>query len=172
MGEHLWPLLQLDAASIEELKEAYRQIFLETYIIDKSGKEVLVCDWLGNRIRFNPHPSYFNHAFSESSSYRFKHGEHDIPFSLGRAQRIMWIKEVLAATRGTVERRHQIKTDSRGRPKKRRILLVTEEQYCVVLEETETMGVLDFVTAFKADRGYLEKIKRESVLIETKKPQS
>ena len=110
--------------------------------------------------------------FRGKITYRFGHGEHDIPFSLGRAQRIMWIKEVLAATKGTIERRHQLRKDSRGRQKKRRTLLVIEEQYCVVLEETKTMGVLDFVTAFKADKSYLEKIQRKSALIETKKPQS
>ena len=42
----------------------------------------------------------------------------------------------------------------------------------VLQERAKQPGELEFVTAFPTDRAYLEKLKRESVLIEIKKPQS
>ena len=170
MAEHLWPLLRLDAPSDEELQKAYRQVFIETYIKNKNGEEVQVYDWNGNRVHFSA--KCFDHAFSESSSYRFGYGIHDIPFSKRRARCVLWIKEVLAASKGTIERRHQVRKDSRNRPKKRRVLIVLEEKYVVVLEERPNPGELEFITAFPADTDYLDKIKKESMLVETKKPQS
>lgn len=172
MSEHLWPLLRIKVLTDQELKGAYRQIYLETYIKTKDGRKIKIFDWLGNRIYFNAHPDFFDHAFSESSNYRFSYGVHDKPFSINRARRILWIKEVLSASKGTIERRNQIRKDSRGRPKKRRILIVVEEQYVVVLEERKKLRELDFITAFPADVGYLENIRRASSLLEIKKPQS
>lgn len=170
MAEHLWPLLQLETDSVEELKEGYRKVFIETYVRTAEGKPIEIHDWNGVRIHFNPRN--FEHAFSESTDYRFGLGEHDIPLSIKRASRLLWIKEVLAASRGTIERWNQMRKDSRNRMKKRRVLLVVEERYLVVLEETAKTGQLEFVSAFPASSEYLEKIKKESVLIEIKKPQS
>jgi len=59
--------------------------------------------------------------------------------------------------------------NSEGR---RRVLIVLEERYIVVLEEREKPKLLEFVTAFPADESYPQKIRRESGLIEIKKPQS
>lgn len=170
MGQHLWPLLRLEAESQKELKEKYREVYIDNYIRGKSGVLLKIRDWLGNRVHFSR--TSFDHAFSQSKDYRFGHSGHDVPFAPERVRRILWIKEALAASKGTVERRHQIRKDSRGRSRKRRILIVNEEGYVVVLEMKNSPGELEFITAFPADSGYLEKIRRESTLLEIKKPQS
>lgn len=167
---HLWPLTRLKADSEEELIKAYFEVYLENYVKTKNGKKIIIRDWLGNRIHFNPYFSSFEHAFSKSSSYRFGHGIHDKPFSKERARRILWIKEVLNASGGTIERRAQTKKDSsRNRFKQMRILIVLEENYVVVLEKADTPKRLDFITAFPGDNAYIKKIKRESGWLETKK---
>lgn len=170
MTEHLWPYLRLRAATDEALVEAYRRVYIETYVRTGDGKAVEIFDWMGNRVLFNPRT--FDHAFSESTDYRFGGGSHDVPFSKRRARCILWIKEVLAASKGCIERRQQYRKDSRGRSKKRRVLIVVEERYVVVLEEREKQKVWEFFTAFPADESYLKKIRRESGLMEIKKPQS
>jgi hypothetical protein len=171
MSEHLWPLLRLKADSEEELIEKYRQVFIENYVRSAEGEEIEIYDWHGNRVRFDER--IFRHAFSESSDYRFGGGFHDKPFSKKRARCILWIKEVLAASKGSIDRLHQIRSDSRGRQKRRRTLVVIEECYVVVLEESQKRGELIFITAFPADAQYLAKIRRESAYMETKKkPQS
>jgi hypothetical protein len=168
MTEHLWPFLRLQAATDEALVEAYRRVYIETYVRTSDGKGVELFDWMGNKVLFNPRT--FDHAFSESTDYRFGGGSHDVPFSKRRARCILWIKEVLAASKGCIERRHQLRQDSRGRRKKRRILIVVEERYVVVLEEREEQKVLEFITAFPADESYLKKIRQESGLMEIKNP--
>lgn len=170
MTEHLWPLLRLKAASDNALIEAYRQVFLETYVRTRDGEAIEIHDWLGNKVIFRP--GSFDHAFSESTDYRFGRGIHDEPFSKKRARCILWIKEVLTVSKGSIERRLEYRRDSRGRMKKRRVLIVVEERYVVVLEERKEQKVLEYITAFPADESYLSKIRRESALMETKKPQS
>lgn len=170
MTEHIWPLLRLNAATDEELVEAYRQVYIETYVKTVDGKDIELYDWQENRIFFNART--FDHAFSESTDYRFGSGIHDISFSKKRARCILWIKEVIASTKGSIERRHQLRKDSRGRLKKRRVLIVIEERYVVVLEERKQPKELEFITAFLAEESYLQNIRRESSLMEIKKPQS
>ncbi|GAB6270240.1 MAG: hypothetical protein STSR0003_00790 [Smithella sp.] len=170
MTEHLWPLLRLQAANDKELIEAYRQVFVETYVRTSDGKAIEVFDWLGNKVIFNPRN--FDHAFSESTDYRFGSGIHDVPFSKKRARCVLWIKEVLTASKGSIERRQAYRRDSRERWKKRRVLIVVEERYVVVLEERKEEKTLEFISAFPANESYLEKIRQESALIEIKKPQS
>jgi hypothetical protein len=170
MSEHLWPLLRLDAATDEELVEAYRQVYIETYVKTADGKDIELYDWQGNKIIFRAET--FNHAFSESTNYRFGSGVHDVPFSKRRSRYMLWIKEVITATKGCIERRHQFRTDSRGRLKKRRVLIVVEERYVVVLEERSQPKKLEFITAFPADEQYLRRIRKESSFMEIKKPQS
>ncbi len=170
MSDHLWPLLRLKADSEEELIEKYRKVFVETYVYSRDGQQVEIYDWHGNRIKFNERN--FKHAFSEGSDYRFGGGVHDKPFSKNRARRILWIKEVLTATKGSIDRLHQLRPDSRGRQKKRRTLVVVEEKYVVVLEDSGKKGELQFITAFPADAQYLLKIRRESSYMETKKSPS
>ena len=170
MAEHLWPLLRLKADTEAELKEKYRKVYLETYVRDAQGGEIKIYDWRGHRVWF--HAGTFDHAFSESSSYRFGDGTHDLPFSKRRARCILWIKEVLMATRGTIECRQQFRRNSRGKARKRRVLLVVQEKYVVVLQARDKINDMDFVTAFIADTGYINKIKREGGWVETKKSPS
>lgn len=166
MTDHLWPYLRLNAESEQELKEKYRKVFVETYVRDSAGNEIAIFDWEGTRVRF--HEYNFDHAFSESSDYRFGDGVHDLPLSEKRARCILWIKEALKADKGTVEVRHQY----RKAGKKRRVLLVVEERYVVVLEYREKIKELQFITAFIADRSSMERIKRQGGWIETKKSPS
>jgi hypothetical protein len=170
MSEHLWPLLRLQGDTEKELIEKYRQVFIENYVRSVDGQEIEIFDWLGNRVKF--HEDMFEHAFSESSDYRFGGGAHDKPFSKKRARYILWIKEVLAASKGSIDRLHQIRHDTRNRLKKRRTLIVIEERYVVVLEESGDRGLLFFITAFPADAQYLTKIRKESAYMETKKSPS
>lgn len=170
MTEHIWPLLRLNGATDEELIAAYRQVYIETYVKTPDGKEIELYDWQGNRIFFSARA--FDHAFSESTNYRFGSGIHEISFSKRRARCIMWIKEVIAATKGCIERRQQSRKDSRGRLKKRRVLIVIEERYVVVLEERKQGKELEFISAFPADESYLQNVRRESSFMEIKKPQS
>jgi len=168
MTEHLWPYLRLKAESEEELKEKYRQVYIETYVRDANGKEVEWYEWGGKRVRFNTHA--FDHAFSESSNYKLSQGVHDILFSKKRARCILWIKEVLIASAGTIERRVSMRRDSRNRIKKNRVLLVVEEKYVVILEEKKGAKDLYFITAYPADKNYIESvIRKDSSLIEIKK---
>lgn len=105
----------------------------------------------------------FDHAFSRSTNYRFS-PDHDIDFSEQRARRILWIKEVVQCTKGTIGRYAQIKKDSRGRIVQRRVLVVFEENYVVVLEQMKRSQDLKFISAFPADQDYIEKIRRRGFL--------
>jgi hypothetical protein len=160
MSTKLWKLLRLTAKTEEELKEKYRKIYLDEYV----NKEHY--DWLGNRVLF--HRLTFDHAFSSSSNYRFSYGNHDNLFCEKRARHILWIKEVLQATAGTIERRHEVVKDSRNRIKKRRVLCVIEEKFVVILDEKEA-NIMEFVTIFLADKNWYTKVFKKKPLIEIKK---
>lgn len=170
MTEHLWPYLRLKADTDKELKEKYRKVFIETYVRDTKGNEIKIYDWHGRRIRFSPRS--FDHAFSESSDYRFGNGFHDRPLSKKRARCILWIKEALAASRGTIEVRSQYRRDTRGRNRKRRVVLVVEERYVVIIQYRENTGDYQFITAYVADKRKIEKIKSDGGWLETKKSPS
>ena len=166
MREKIWPLLRLKADTDEELKERYRQVYIDEYVKQE------VYDWMGNRIFFAAHR--FDHAFSESSDYKNSFGDHDIPFSKRRARHILWIKKVLQAEKGSisysVECRSEMRTKSRrGRSKKvvTRTYTVIEERYIVVLDKKGDQ--YHFITAFPADANYLRNIIRRSTLIGSKK---
>jgi len=171
MADTLWPLVDPTGASDNEQREFFLRLFVECYVKDAQGQEPDIRDWQGKRVKF--HTPNFDHAFSEASNYRLSSGIHDVPLSMRRAQRMLWIKEVLAGSAGTIEVRGQHRKDTRGRMRKRRTLIVVEERYVVVLQACEKEGYeFEFVTAFPADQAYLEKIRRESALLEIKKPQS
>lgn len=172
MSEHLWPLLRLQADTDEELKEAYRQVYLQTYVRNVDGQKIEISDWQGKRIFFNAHPNFFEHAFTEHNNYRSSYGVHSDKLDKRRARCLLWIKEVLRGEVGTIERRHQTRKDDRGRLRKRRSLIVVEERYVVVLEERKGGDGLDFISAFPANEGYIKNLRAESTLMETKKPQS
>ena len=168
MCKSLWPQLRLKADTEEELIEKYRQVYLDTYVRDEFGNKRTFTDWTGVTYQFGAHA--FDHAFTESTNYRTSAGIHDGGFSKRRARRILWIKEVLALTSGTIQRYSQSRQTYRGRIAKRRTLVVVEERYVVVFNAPQKKsGHHQFVTAFPADKNYLTKIKRESFLVETKK---
>lgn len=169
MTETSWKYLRLKANSPEELKDKYREVFIETYVRDKNGHEIKIYDWNGTRVRFNPRA--FDHAFSESSDYRFGDGTHDIPFSKKRARCILWIKYALTQHDHTIEVRNQRHKGGRH-AKKRRVLLVVEERYIIVLQWRDNTGELQFITAFPANQSAIAKLNREGGWVETKKPQS
>lgn len=168
MSDHLWPLLRLKAESDEKLFDAYRKLYIENYIKTEIGEEIEIHDWNGISVNFNPHIEAFRHAFSESSNYQSSK-IHDIPFSKNRARRILWIKEVLSVSKGTIEKWHQIRTDNRARVRVRYALVVKEEKYVVVLQEKESIVDLEFITAFPATDRYLKYIYQKGSLIEIKK---
>jgi hypothetical protein len=166
MSEKVWPLLRLKADTDEELREQYRQVYIEEYVKQE------VYDWMGNRIFFAAYR--FDHAFSESSDYKNSFGDHDIPFSKRRARHILWIKKALQVERGsvsyTVECRSEMRTKSqRGRSKKvvTRTYTVIEERYVVVIDKKEDK--YHFITAFPADASYIQNIIKRSALIRSKK---
>ena len=71
----------------------------------------------------------------------------------------------------------QIRFDNRGRPRRRRTLIVLDNRYVVVLEvSARTDCDFEFVTAFPANATYLMDIRRGSSVVEKrrrkKKPQS
>lgn len=76
MSEHLWPLLRLKADSDEELKESYRQAYLQNYVCSVEGRRIELTDWMGNRVHFNAHRNFFEHAFTEHKNYRSSYGVH------------------------------------------------------------------------------------------------
>jgi hypothetical protein len=168
MCDSLWPLLDLQADSDDALKEEYQKIYLENYVFDENGNKRVFKDWDNNTYQFGAHA--FDHAFTESNNYRTSSGIHDGGFSKERASRMLWIKEVLNLSAGTIQRYSQTRKTDRGRQAKRRTLVVIEERYVVVFNDPcSKEKPYQFVTAFAADKNYLDKIKQESFLVETKK---
>jgi hypothetical protein len=169
MTQHLWPLLRLKADTDDELIDKYRNIYIETYVTARDRAPIEIFDWNGRRVLFRA--SSFDHAFSEGSNYR-TNPEHDAGFSKDRARRILWIKEVLQASAGTIERLSQLREDSRGRKVQRRVLLVLEENYVVVLQTISKSTDMEFISAFPAGKSFVEKLRKTCGLLEIKKPQS
>lgn len=173
MSEPLWPQLRLKADTEEELIKKYRKVYLDTYVWDERGNRRTFSGWDGGSYQFPAHA--FDHAFTESKNYRTSAGIHDGGFSKKRARRILWIKEVLALPAGTIQRYSQSRNTNRGRKVKRRTMVVVEaryveERYVVVFNDPErNNAAYQFVTAFPADQNYLQKLKRESYLAETRR---
>ncbi len=165
-----WPLLELVAESVEKQKEQCRDIYLREYV------QSTIRDWQGRRIKFHAHS--FDHAFSQSGNYRLSAGVHEVDFSKVRAQRIRWINLALTSNEVNIEVVTQTRTDSRGRPRKRRTVIVLDNRYVVVLEPIiDQEYAFEFVTAFHAEQSYLDKIRRGAQVVERrkadiKKPQS
>jgi len=167
MCESLWPQLRLKADTEKELIAKYRQVYHETYVWDENGERRVFTDWAGCHYQFSERA--FNHAFSEAKNHRTSSGIHDNGWSRKRLRRILWIREVLKLSAGTIQRYAQTRKTDRGRQAKRRTLVVAEERYVVVFDDPKEKGKPhQFVTAFPADRSYMEQIKRTSFLVETK----
>jgi hypothetical protein len=165
--EKVWSLLRLKADNDEELKEKYRQVYIDEYVTQE------IYDWMGNRIFFAAHQFY--HAFSESSDYRNSFGEHDIPFSKRRARHILWIKKALMVESSqisyTVECRSEMRRKTRNRRQTNvvtRTYTVIEGRYVVVLDKKNN-NEYHFVTAIPASASYIKNIIKKSALIGSKK---
>jgi len=166
-GEPLWPLLTFEGLEGDDLIDAYRQTYLQTYIKKANGDFPVFQDWNGDYVEFRAWQ--FDHAFSKTDGYR-QGLDHDC-FSLERAERMLWIQEVLQASKGTINRYIQTHTTNRGDKKRRRTFFVHEERYLVVLDEPrQEGGAFQFITAYPIyDHDYLQRIKQRSVLVECRK---
>ncbi|SFX44785.1 hypothetical protein [Marinospirillum alkaliphilum] len=169
MTDSLWPKLRLKADTEENLIEAYRQVYLDTYVYDEQGNRRVFTDWTGASIIFAA--GAFDHAFSKAKNYCLGTCVHDGGFDHERARRILWIAEVLAASAGTIHRYTQSKKDSRGRDRKRRTYVVVDESYVVVLDDPRKPDKpFTFVTAIAANPSYVQtEIKQKAFLAEVKK---
>jgi len=170
MAERKLQKLRLKPAD-GDLWKAYRKVYLETYVKDAAGQAVLITDWHGRQVKFG-HDA-FRHAFTETA--RFREGmDHEAELSEIRAQRVLWIKDVLAGEAGlTRVYREHIDDPRGGRRKRRRIYFVVDELYVVVLDEPEDGAkALQFVSAFPTtDPQYERQIKaKRGIFVEEKKP--
>jgi len=162
MSKKIWPLLRLRAKSEEELKEKYRDIYIDEYVNQE------IYDWMGNRVIFSY--SQFDHAFSESSNYKTSFGVHDKPFSIKRARYILWIKKVLMLQIGDVDYNIEYRSEIRTKKGKQvvvRLYAVIEEKYVVVLDKKEDN--LYFITAVPHDKNSYKNMNRRSALLKKEK---
>lgn len=159
MAEHLWKLLRLKPED-GDLWKAYRRVFIETYVRDASGNTPPFSDWSGRPVKFGV--DGFAHAFTRNPNYR-QGLDHVAALDRQRAERMLWIREVLNASAGTL-RRYAEQFKEAGRPKRRRVFYVVEESYVVVLNEPpDAEQPLQFVTAYPtANRDYEREIKRKN----------
>lgn len=166
-SKRLWKLLRLKPED-GNLWQAYRKVFIETYVRDAAGNEPTFMDWRERRVMF--HRGNFNHAFTRNPNYR-SGLDHEPELDIYRAERILWIREVLAASGGTIHLYHQ-KFEQDGKQKRSQVFYVLDEAYVVVLNEPPTADKpLQFVTAFPtANRDYQREIKRKNgILIDSKR---
>lgn len=159
MAGHLWPLLVLELPD-EELWRAYQRVFVETYVRNREGNAPTFSDWRGRQIKF--HRENFRHAFTRNP--RFREGvDHSVALDLRRAQRVLWIKEAINVSAGTIRLyREQFRED--GCQKRRKLFYVVEEAYVVIFNEpTDPQAPLQFVSAYPTDgRDYEREIKHKN----------
>lgn len=162
-----WPTLEIPVQGTDsELIEFCWRYFCRTYIKTEDGTPIVLRDWRGTPVHFSRFAH--DHIVSGDSNYREGLGAHDIPFVPARAVRLPWIGRTLAGEAIT-EVRHQERASNRGRRLKRRVLIVTENSYVVVLDRQDD-GCLRLRTAFPAEAAYLQRIRREGAQIEIHKP--
>jgi len=162
-----WALLDLpDHKTESELLELCWDYFRLTYIVDERGDHLAFRDWRGTLVKFSKYA--FEHTVSGDENYRDGLGLHELKFVRNRAERLPWIGLTLTGICVT-EVRHQERRGSRGRRLKRRVLIVSDKSYVVVLDR-EDDGCLRFRTAFPAAAGYLAKIRGEGAQIEVHRP--
>jgi len=167
MAGHLWKLLRLKPQD-GDLWKAYRRVFMETYVRDAQGNEPVFADWRGRLIKFGA--GSFKHAFTRNPNFR-QGLDHENELDLRRAERVLWIKEVLNVSAGTVlVYREQFAEN--GKPKRRRLFYVIEEAYVVIFNEPpDPAEPLQFVSAYPtSDRDYQQEIRRKNgALIDQKR---
>lgn len=159
MAEHLWKLLRLKPQD-GDLWKAYQRVFVETYVRDAEGNEPEFTDWRGRQIKFGK--ASFKHAFTRNPNFR-QGLDHCNELDLGRAERMLWIREVLNASAGNLMLYREQFEDG-GKAKRRQVFYVIEEAYVVILNEpVDASKPLQFVSAFPAkSRDYQQEIKRKN----------
>lgn len=170
MAGHLWKLLRLKPQDGDQWK-AYRRVFMETYVRDAQGNEPVFVDWRGRPIKFGA--GSFKHAFTRNPNFR-QGLDHENELDLRRAERILWIKEVLNVSAGTVLL-YQEQFKENNRPKRRKLFFVIEEAYVVIFDEPPNPTLpLQFVSAYPtSDRDYQQEIRRKNgALIDQKRGKS
>jgi hypothetical protein len=161
-----WPLLSIPEGTDAELISHCWEYFCRAYIRDADGVPIVVTDWRGTVVRVSRNT--YDHVVSGHRDYRDGLGLHELPFVRERAKRLPWIGFTLDG-RAVTEVRHQELSTNRGRRRKRRVLIVTEAAYVVVLDRQDD-GCLRLRTAFPADASYLRKIRSEGSQIEIHRP--
>jgi hypothetical protein len=162
-----WPLLQIPAdRTDEQLIDFCWDYFRQAYVRDEDGTPVVIRDWRDTLVRFSRFA--YDHIVSGDKDYREGLGLHEISFVRKRAERLPWIGPTVAGSAVT-EVRHQERPASRGRRRRTRVLIVTENSYVVVLDMQDD-ACLRLRTAFPADASYLRKIRSEGAQIEIHKP--
>lgn len=170
MTESLWPQLRLDGRDTNAKVQKYWKVFQETYVFDDAGERRIFVDRTGCQYRFSSHFNAFKHAFTEAKDHRTSSGIHNAGWSMKRLRRILWIREVLNHSAGTIQRYSQLKkSDRSNRQEKRRTLVVVDESYVVVFTDPKDRSKpKEFVTAFPASGDYIEKeIRQKGFLAET-----
>lgn len=159
MAGHLWKLLRLKPQD-GNLWKAYRRVFIETYVRDAQGNTPVFADWRGRTIRFGA--DSFKHAFTRNPNFR-QGMDHENELDLRRAERILWIREVLHVTAGTVLL-YREQFAEKNKPKRRRLFYVIEEAYVVIFNEpADPSEPLQFVSAYPtSDRDYRQEIRRKN----------
>jgi hypothetical protein len=167
MAGHLWKLLRLKPQD-GNLWHAYRKVFIETYVCDAQGNEPVFTDWRGRSVKFGA--ASFRHAFTRNPNFR-QGLNHEAELDLRRAERMLWIKEVLSVSAGQILL-YQEQFKEGNKPKRRKLFFVIEEAYVVIFNEPpDPAQPLQFVSAYPtADRNYQQEIKRKNgVLIDQRR---
>lgn len=141
---------------------------METYVRDAQGNEPVFTDWRGRQIKFGA--SSFKHAFTRNPNFR-QGLNHENELDLRRAERVLWIKEVLNVSAGTVLLYWEQFAEN-NKPKRRRLFYVIEEAYVVIFNEpSDPSEPLQFVSAYPtSDRDYQQEIRRKNgALIDQKR---
>ncbi|WP_145462036.1 hypothetical protein [Staphylococcus haemolyticus] len=132
-------------------EEKYRNLFEREYC----QKEIITC----HNIVVKFYARHFDHAFFSRSNRRSN--KKDV-FDSNRAQRILWIKQVLQDNNIPIYQGHNSKTKKSD--KSRRVSLLTPDGYVVVIRMTGE-DKAEFLTAFVInDSAVIGKIRSNSLI--------
>jgi len=159
MAGHLWKLLRLKPTD-GNLWKAYRKVFIEAYVRDAQGNEPIFHDWRGRSIKFGA--DSFKHAFTRNPDFR-QGLNHTNELDIRRAERVLWIREVLNISSGSILL-YQEQFKDGGKPKRRKLFYVIEEAYVVIFDDPpDPTKPLQFVSAYPtSDRDYRQEIRRKN----------
>lgn len=117
----------------------YRQIFIKTYC----DKDHPIKTFDGIIVQF--YPNMFEHSFYESANWKKK--DKSI-FSVNRAEKVMWIKDVLEDK--TADLRCGWNKKKKSYQKVRRVAIV-KNNYVVIIQIFDELKAR-FITAYEADK--------------------